>query len=93
MIDFWNHNLNGITLFSKNTIVTNEKRNRKIKENYLSDGKLNGYITANEIRHDLNIGAVKLQRMFKSIGIEPKYNRCITYYPVKWVQRIKDILN
>ena len=95
MIDFWNHNLNGITLFSKSILVKeeNRSRNRSIKENYLKDGNLNGYIPANDLIKELSIGALKLKRLFATIGIEPKYNRSITYYPERQVKTIKTILN
>ena len=50
MIDFWNHNLNGITLFSKSILVKeeNRSRNRNIKENYLKADNLTGYILTPE---------------------------------------------
>lgn len=94
MKEYFNCNLNLITMFPKCVLVREEtkKRFQRVTQNYLKDGTLEGYIPANELIKELGIGAVKLKRLFATIGEEPKYNRSVTYYHSKNLQQLKDIL-
>ena len=94
MKELFNCDLNLITMFAKSGYFRDEKkRHRNLKENYISIRGLTGYVLANDILKEVNVGAVKLKRIFLTIGVEPKYNTGKTYYPESKIQQLKDILS
>lgn len=92
ILEFWNANINPITMFTKCNLSKADLY-LKDKKNYISDDSLDRYILANELMKNFNVGAKRLKALFISIGEEPKFNRSTTYYAKNKVKELKSLLN
>jgi len=93
MVEFWKKNLNPITMFTT-AVPYSEKRGQcRVKGSWIKDSEVENHVSAVYLREEYNIGAVKLKRLFATLGDTPKFNRSSTYYSLKNLEHIKELLS
>lgn len=93
-MEFWNANLNPITMLGNDKKPINVIAIMKAKKgNSIKPDQLDGFVTSKELRLELGIGTKKIKALFLSIGEQPKYNLGKTYYRIKFLDKIKEILS